>query len=303
MKERKLNLQLFAEGGGSGAGEAGGSEAGIAEGTKGKGDSLDDVIYGKQNEGLIAEPQGDTSTPQKTKAQSFEELIKGDYKEEFNKKTQAIIDRRFKETKGLQEALQSHNSILSMLSDKYGVDASDIAALQKAIEDDESFYEQEAIEKGLTVEQLKEVKRLERENKAFREAEAEAERKAQSDQIYAKWIEEAENLKNKYGLTDFSLEQEALNPDFTRLLSSGISVESAYKAIHMDDMIGGAMMHTANQVKTQMANSIQSRQSRPSENATSPSSSQIFKTDVNSLSKKDRDEIDRRVMRGAIISF
>lgn len=310
MKFFKLNLQLFAEGAGTAEGSSAGegtlSEVGATEGVekttkKGKGNSLQDVVYGKQEEEFIAGSEKDENS--KPSRISFDELIKGEYKKDFEEKTQNIINKRFKETKSLQETLKSHDNILNMLADKYGIDARDINSLTKAIEEDDSFYENEAIEKGLTVKQLKEIKNLERQNRQYRESEEMQRRQENSERIYNGWMQEAEQLKAKYGLENFSLEAEVENPDFVNLLSNGISLESAYKAIHMDDMLSGAMFTTAKTVKEQMSNSIQSRQSRPTENGINTQSSKTFKTDVNSLTKKDRDEIERRVMRGAIISF
>jgi len=319
MYLNKLNLQMFAEGGAGTAGasagpggEAAGNDTGASEMVnktrRGKGNPLSDVVYGKQpdqeGQSFIADDtQEDTSTPTKKKSQSFEELIKGDYKEEFDQRMQQVINKRFKETKGLQEQLSSYDPIMNMLAEKYGVDAKDPKALAKALEDDASFYEQEALEKGLTVEQLKENKRLQRENEQFRRAQEEAERRANSERIYSEWTKQAEELQAKYGLENFSLEEECQNPDFTKLLSHGISVESAYKAIHMDDMIGGAMAKTASTVREQMANSISSRQSRPPENGVSSTNSQVYKTDVNAWSKADREEVRRRVLRGETINL
>lgn len=306
MRKRKINLQLFAEGGGDSAGAAPGTGAlggaGVTEGEKGKGESLANVVYGKQPEGVIAAPKGENTEPQKTKDQLFDDMIKGEYKDAFQKKTQGIIDRRFKETKSMQETLASHDAILGMLSEKYGVDATNVADLQKALENDESFYEAEAVEKGMTVQQLKEMRKLERENAELRKAREQREIAERSQQIYAQWQQQSEELKAKYGLDNFSFEEEIGNPDFVNLLKAGISVESAYKAIHMDDMIGGAMAKAASSVKEKMANNIASRQSRPSENGLS-SNAQVFKTDVNALTRADRDEIERRALRGETISF
>jgi hypothetical protein len=309
MEKMVFDLQLFADGGGDGSasGTAAGSASGTAEGEKSRGDSLSDVIYGKQEStGQTAAPEKKTETAgdPKTKSQMFEDLIRGEYREEFQKRTQGIIDRRFRESKGLEEKLQSHDAILNMLAEKYGVEADNVAGLRKAIEDDESFFEKEALERGLTVKQLKEMKRLERENEEFRKAAEQQEMQQRSQQIYSQWLQQAQEFKDRYGLAGFSLEEEVKNPDFVNLLRAGISVESAYKAVHMDDMIGGAMAKTASEVREKMANSISSRQNRAAENGiSSPSASQVFKTDVRSLTKADRDEIDRRVMRGAVIRF
>lgn len=309
MKEFKFNLQFFAEGGdGAGAGAEGsnvGESVGAGNGvsTQKKGD-LSNVIYGKATtvQGTTT-TEVDTNTPQKTKQQTFEDLIKGEYKEEFSKRTQGIIDERFKKMKGMEAELNANNDIMQRLADKYGTDVKDKAALLKAIDSDESFYEQEALEKGLTVAQLKEMKRLERENAAFKEAQSAREAQEQSQKIYDGWLSEGEALKAKYGLKDFDFAKECENPDFCKLLQNGISVESAYKSIHLDDMIGGAMAQTAEAVRQSVVNSISNRSGRPSENGASSINSQIFKTDVNKLTKADRDEIVKRVARGEEITF
>lgn len=303
----KLNLQLFADGGAGADGTAESTGTDIsnvgATGKNGKGNSLQDVVYGKQEESELIADSTENEVDSKTSRIPFETLIKGEYKKEFEEKTQNIINKRFKETKGLQETLKSHDEILNILADKYGIDAKDVASLTKALSEDESMYENEAMEKGLTVQQLKEIKSLERQNREYKEAEETQRRRENSERIYNGWVQEAEALKQKYGLENFSLEEEVQNQDFVNLLTHNISLESAYKAIHMDDMIGGAMLKTANTVREQMSNSIQSRQSRPIENGINSTSSKTFKTDVNSLTKKDRDEIERRVMRGERISF
>lgn len=313
MKKYKMNLQRFGEGGSGGAAGTSGSEGGfggdvadageVATRYGSKDDSLDSVIYGKNPEVPENNQKGEQTITPEQRQKDFEKLIKGEYKEEFQKRTQGIINDRFKETKGLQEQLKSYDDLVSMLSERYNVDAKDVKALTQAIEDDERFLRDEAIEKGLTVKQLKEIKALERENAAFKKAQETAEAQAKADQTLAKWMEEGEALKAKYGLEGFDLNTEAQNADFVRLLQSGVSVESAYMAMHFDDMLGGAMAHTAAQVRTGMANSIGQRASRVSENGVSAKNNATFKTDVNQLTKADRDKIDRLVARGATITF
>lgn len=307
---------MFAEGGGDGAGAATGSEAGSEAGAfdgaaeraakRDKGNPLANVVYGKQasEDSTVGPDLGDNAKASaKTKSQMFDELIKGEYKDEFSKRTQSIIDRRFKETKGLEEKLNSHNSILTRLADKYGVDSSDPDAIIKALDSDESFYEQAAMEQGLTVKQYMERQALLRENESLKRATQEAEDRQHREQVYAKWLSEGEELKSRYGIENFDLNVEAQNPDFANLLKSGVSVEAAYKAVHFDDMVGGAMAATAQEVRTKMANGIASRSSRPTENGISPQSTQVFKRDVHALTKADREEIERRSMRGENISF
>lgn len=300
-------LQLFAEGG-AGAGVASsegsgadGAEKGVAHPGK---EDLSTVVYGKPS-GEIANPKNgktaDAETPEQKEAR-FQELIKGEFKEEYAKRTQAMIDDRFKKTKGMEEQLNKINPILQVLADKYGSNADDVDALLKAVEEDESFYQKAAIDAGLTVKQYKEVQQLKRQNEELqRQQEARAEQE-NTERIYNEWMNEAKEFSEKFGI-ELDLGAEIQNPEFAKLLGSGISVEGAYKAVHFDDMVGGAMAHTAEKVKESLVNSINGRSARPSEGATATSTGATFKTDVNKLTKADREEIERRAARGEIISF
>ena len=314
-----LNLQYFGEGGGDGASTSSGAEAGIG-GTNAeqpvsevgsrigrKGNPLANVQYGKQSSddmgGQGKDPEVMTSTREsEDKAANFENLIKGEYKDEFDKRVQNIINKRFSSAKANEDKLNVLNPMLDMLSSKYGVDSSDVQGLVKAIENDDAYYEEEALDKGLTVKQLKEMKKLERENANLRNAQQEAERQQMSNQIYSKWLQQTDELNQKYGLNvDFNAETE--NPDFVAILRHDGSVEAAYKAVHFDEMIGGAMFKTAQAVTEKMANNLQSKASRPLENGVSSRATALHKSDVNSLTKADREEIERRVLRGENIYF
>lgn len=297
MKRFKLNIQFFGEGAGTGASAGTG-----AEGSGAETGSIDLASQGSANNGDnvdVTEPQGKTAKTPQQRQEDFEALIRGEYREEFQKRTQRIIDKRFKQQGELENTLKSHDELLTVLAQKYGVDSRDAKAIMDAINKDDSFYEQEALDKGLSVKQLKEIKKLERDNASLRKAQEEAERKRHTDQIYSEWLNESEELKNKYGLDSFNLESEIQNPEFIKLLAGGISLESAYKAIHFDDMVGGAMAHTAATVKEKMANNIASRSGRPAENGVSSQSTSNFKTDVNKMTKADRAKIMREVQKGA----
>lgn len=297
MKKYIFNIQFFGEGAGTGASAGTG-----AEGSGAETGSIDLASQGSANNGDnvdVTEPQGETAKTPQQRQEDFEALIRGEYREEFQKRTQRIIDKRFKQQGELENTLKSHDELLTVLAQKYGVDSRDAKAIMDAINKDDSFYEQEALDKGLSVKQLKEIKQLERDNASLRKAQEEAESKRHTDQIYSEWLNESEELKNKYGLDSFNLESEIQNPEFIKLLAGGISLESAYKAIHFDDMVGGAMAHTAATVKEKMANNIASRSGRPAENGVSSQSTSNFKTDVNKMTKADRAKIMREVQKGA----
>ena len=182
---------------------------------------------------------------------------------------------------------------------KYGV--KDLKSLQKAVQDDDSYFEEAAEAENLTVEQYKYKLKLEKENAQLKQAEQEAERVRQARNMYAQWQTQSESLKTRY--PNFSLEKEAQNPQFVRLLQNGIDVKTAFETIHHDEILSGAMLQTANAVRKNVTDSIKARGLRPSENGINAQAGVIVKNDVSKLTPKDRAEIARRARMGETIKF
>lgn len=308
--KKLINLQLFAEGGAgasTGAGVAGSNAGGAVTGVAGdspvsqEGGDLSGVVYGKSDMALTqpnnVNSPNDISPEDRQKA--FDNMIKkgGEYAEAFNKRTQDIINKRFKETKGLEEKLASQNTIMQTLATKYGVNASDIEGLTKALEDDTSMWEEAAFKEGLSVEQYRNKLALEQENARLKAAQEQIEADQGATKIYNQWLEDAEAVKQKYGV-DFDFATELENPQFTDLLGAGVQFEAAYKAVHIDEMLNGAMAQTAEKVSEALVNKVASRAQRPSENGIQSSSSRTFKSDPNKFTDADMAEIARRVEAG-----
>ena len=300
-----LNLQLFAEGAGAGDGGTaegqGVTEAAALPQTKGeKNNPLSGVKYGIQEEAPAAEVQTKT-VAQPDRNAEFEKLIKGEYKDLYDAKMQDTIQKRLKGQKETVDKFNALTPTLELLAKKYGVDASDIEGLNKAIGEDDSYYEQEALEKGMTVQQLKEVKKMERENAELKAQMEEAQRQENGKKLYAAWMQQADEAKKVY--PSFDLRAEMNNPKFVDLLRSNIDVRTAYEVLHKDEIIPAAMQFTAQTVESKLAKSIASNGARPSENGMSSQSAAVVKSDVSQLSKADRAEIIRRVQRGEKIRF
>ena len=298
-----LSLQLFAEGGAGDGGTAEGqgvTAAAALPQTKGeKSNPLASVKYGIQEESAPAAEVQTVAQPDRNAM--FEQLIKGEYKDLYDAKVQDTIQKRLKSSK---ETVDKYNALaptLELLGNKYGVDAGDTEALIKAISEDDSYYEQEALEKGMTVQQLKEVKRMERENAELKAQMQEAQRQENGKKLYAAWMQQADEAKKVY--PSFDLKAEMNNPKFVDLLRSNIDVRTAYEVLHKDEIIPAAMQFTAKTVESKLAKSIAANGARPSENGMSSQSAAVVKSDVSQLSKADRAEIIRRVQRGEKIRF
>ena len=306
---KHLDLQLFADGAGAGdggTGAVGQGETGVAAlpQTKGaKNNPLANVKYGIQDDAQAAVVQekvtdadGNTTVSVDRNAE-FDKLIKGEFKDLYDAKIQDTIQKRLKGTRETVEKYEKLAPMLEMLSKKYGVDASDIDSLNKAIEDDDSYYEQEAMEKGIPVEHLKEIRKMQKQNAELNE---QLKRRNAHEQMSA-WMGQAEQLKSIY--PSFNFETEIGNNQFAQLLRAGVDVRTAFEVVHKDEIMPAAMQYTAKTVEQKLTNKIIANGARPTENGMNSQSAAVVKSDVSQLSKADRQEIIRRVQRGEKIRF
>lgn len=302
-----LDLQLFAEGAGTGAGAGAGNATGTGTGTPGeapqsntqsskrgaRSNPLADVKYGVQ-------PSDVTETPAEDRNAKYEAFIK-EHKDLDDARIQSIVK---KQTKNSKDAADKYNALvptLELLAKKYGVDASDAAAIAKAIEDDDSYFEAEALEKGVSVEQLKQFRKIERENVELRRQMENKNRRESAEAQYAEWTAQEKEAKRIY--PSLKLETEVGNPQFMKLLKAGIDVGTAYSVVHRDDIIPAAMQYAATEARRGVISDVAQGRARPTENGNRGSAAATVKNDVTRLTRADRAEINRRVMRGEKISF
>ena len=314
MKDYFYDLAIFdGEGGGGDAGSsaaAPGAEAGT-QGTQTPGPetatpkkaNLKNVQYGKPAPAAESVGNGPTAEPSpedlKAKAQAeYDDFIKA-HKDQDKERIQKIINTRFAETKSLQEKADSYEPIMEMLRAKFGTD--DISEIEDKLRYDDETVEERAYENGLTIEQQRKMDTLERELEQYRQTEEERQREEKAREIRANWVQQGEELKLQY--PTFDLTYEATNEEtgerFRALLERNIDVKTAFEIVHKDEIINNAIARTAQAVQGKIVNDIKSRGQRPAENggnATAPTV--ISKPDPSKWSKKDREEVSRRVLRG-----
>lgn len=306
-----FDIQLFAEGGagaGGGTGTVGAtgvSAADAGQQSTGAGNPLAGVKYGKQADaaGDAQGAAGETVAgdgPEQARARQFKALIKGEYKDLYDAEVNDVVRRRFKATDEKVSRYDALSPTLELLCRKYGVENGDVEALGKAIEDDDSFFEEEAMQRGMSVQQLKQVRKMERENADLKRQMQERQTQEQADKLYSTWLNQAEEAKRIY--PDFDLAAELQNADFQSLLRSNIPVQTAYEVVHKDEIITRGMNFAAKTVEKKIANDMIARGRRPSEGAMSQGAA-VIKSDVSQLTKADRREIARRVARGEKIVF
>lgn len=299
-----INLQLCAEGGdgGDNGGESTGVTGTAAVSQPGVSDPQPHVLYGKQEESREDAAPEENQKPDKVDLDAeFDSLIKGKFKEQYGKRLGDTLRQRLKGTEATAKRMEEVTPILEALSRKHGVSADDIAGLAAAIEQDDSYFESEAMRRGMTIPQLKVAMKVERENAQLRQQMQERDREEQSRKTYSGWMQQAKAAKEVYPSLD--LETELGNPQFGQLLMSGIDVKTAFEVLHKDEIIPAAMQYTAQKVEQKIANSIRSGRNRPAENGSRSQGAVVVKNDVSKLTAEDINEIVKRVTAGERISF
>lgn len=106
------------------------------------GEAVQAVSEQSSDAGSETAPKGETERA-KERMERYRALVGGEFKDLFTADTQRIIDRRFKETRSLQEALAAQRAVLERLARRYGVDSGDLAGLSAAVEAEETRRAQE----------------------------------------------------------------------------------------------------------------------------------------------------------------
>lgn len=288
MKKR-LDLTLFDAGAAGAAGAAGDGQAGgQAAETGGEGQ---DAAGGQGN--------AETEKTPEERAAEFEKLISSEYKDLYEARMKDTINRRLKRYKGMEAQLSSQGELISLLSSRYGTE--DLEGLRKAIESDNSLWEEEAAKAGLTVEEYRYRRNLEVENKRLLRQMEEAQKASQRERIFQRWNREAEELKTLY--PNFDMEVEGQNETFTRLLGNGIDMKTAYETVHHEEMMQALARQTAQSVAKAQADAVKSSQSRPSEAGMNTKPVENTGKRVEDMSREEIFELARRAQRGESVEL
>lgn len=318
-----VDLQLFAEGGGDGAAAAGGDGAAPAAEEKaasapaqGKGreaaaaevDEMlspaeepgaeEDAAEGEKQDGAADKSGADPEAHRK----AFGELMRGEYNREFG---EMIVQATQKAYDSILNEQGPVGRILNALGQKYGTAPGDYEALAAAVEGgvvkDDAYYEDMAMKKGISVQLAKEIDALESENAKHRAAEQQRAEAAKMEAIQQEWDAAAERIRAED--PGFDIKTALADPDFAQMLKLGVKMEDAYKARYFDDIMARRTTQTAKTVEKGVEARIRQRGARPAENGTNPGGAAVLKTDVSKLTPAQCEELERRAMRGQIITF
>ena len=314
-----VDLQLFAEGGAGaaeGTGEAAAAEKAAAAPAQGKGreaaaaevDEMlspaeepgaeEDTAEGEEQDGAADK----SSTDPEAHRKAFGELMRGEYNREFG---EMIVQATQKAYDSILNEQGPVGRILNALGQKYGTAPGDYEALAAAVEGgvvkDDAYYEDMAMKKGISVQLAKEMDALESENAKHRAAEQQRAEAAKMEAIQQEWDAAAERIRAED--PGFDIKTALADPDFAQMLKLGVKMEDAYKARYFDDIMARRTTQTAKTVEKGVEARIRQRGARPAENGTNPGGAAVLKTDVSKLTPAQCEELERRAMRGQIITF
>lgn len=293
-----FDLQFFGEEGAAAGGDISTGDAATTAGNAG--------TEGVATGGTAEQSATATGESQEPAEETWESLISGKYKKEYGKAVQNAVNKRFK-TQSAQHTLL--DPVVRGLAKKYGISPNadgsiPLEALNRAYLDDNEQYEQEAFKKGMPVEELKQMKALERENAALRQRQSQEE----NNRYWAAMEEQARQLQSEFPGLDFATEME--NPEFGHQLAffkgsdPAHAVEKAYKAVHMDEIMSGAMQYAVQRTNSQISRAIQSGSKRPAENGMQgQGAGRSSSIDPSKLTAEQRADYIRRAQRGERITF
>lgn len=300
--ELKLNLCLFSDGGGAAA--DGGAPA--ANGTTQSGEAVE-ILYGKQPDQLQPEETQQETPPKPIdRAKAFDELIKGEYKDEYNARAQKMINSRFKAAKALEERSKAIQPVLDLLSQRYGIatdDAEFATKLHAAVDADDGWLADEADRQGLTVAQLKEQQKAQNELANLRSTLAEIQRQRGIESTLANWQREAEQVAMMYPGFDLNAECDENTENgqqFLSLLRAGVGVKTAYQVVHQDELLSGAIQHAVTTTQQRTVDNIRARGMRPAEAGagSQTAATRIVRANPADWSDEELDRVTREVLGG-----
>lgn len=272
---------------------------------------LDEEAAENQNEaeGKDGEEKGEgkTKSPEERR-KAFGELLRGEYAD----LTEELMQNAVTEATRRLEASPAMKGLMQALQEKYGTDANDLVALTEAVRNgavkDDAYYEKLAMEKGVSTRTARELDKLESQNKHLTEQqqmiqqmERQRAQQARIAELQAGWDREAEQLKAQY--PDFNMAEVLANPEVEKMMRSGVSMTNAYRSAYFDHILKQQQAATARQVEQGVVNRMQQRNARPGENGTRPGGAVQTKIDVSHMSRKEMEEMEKRVMRGEVITL
>lgn len=315
-------LQLFADGTGDGGGAASGAtpaaagqDSGVTPAAAGQTVTQADRLkelgvpesklkrakYSRKAAEVQTQADAQAAAADKTEADAPARLTWAQIMDdpEYNREMQKVVAASKEKSKQAAEGLKKLTPAIEILSKKYGIAADDYDGIANAILDDDEYYEDRALEMGVTTDVVKQLESAER---IAQQAEIEKQHfidEQKFNEHMAKMNAQAIELKQKY--PDFDLRKELENPMFMRMTAPDqmFTLEDAYELIHRDEIKENIRQAALRISAQQVSNAVQSNKSRPNEGGASKSNNASVQTfNYRNATRDQREALKARIRAG-----
>lgn len=217
---------------------------------------------------------------------------------EYNGEMQKVVKAAKEKLKTSAEGLEKLAPAIQLIAKKYGVDAGDYEAISKAVVDDDAYYEERAMELGVTTDV---AKQLDKSEKMMRAAEEQKQKFINEQKLMehiGKLNRQAIELQQKY--PDFNLGKELNNPTFARLTAPDLNIplEDAYELVHREEIKENIRQAALKASIQQVSNAVQSNKNRPNDGVSKSSNASVQTFNYQNATKAQREALKARIRSG-----
>lgn len=217
---------------------------------------------------------------------------------EYNGEMQKVVKAAKEKLKTSAEGLEKLAPAIQLIAKKYGVDASDYDAVSKAVVDDDAYYEERAMELGVTTDVAKQLDKSEKMMRAAEEQQQKFINEQKLMEHIGKLNRQAIELQQKY--PDFNLGKELNNPTFARLTAPDLNLplEDAYELVHREEIKENIRQAALKASIQQVSNAVQSNKNRPNDGVSKSSNASVQTFNYQNATKAQREALKARIRSG-----
>lgn len=217
---------------------------------------------------------------------------------EYNGEMQKVVKAAKEKLKTSAEGLEKLAPAIQLIAKKYGVDASDYDAVSKAVVDDDAYYEERAMELGVTTDVAKQLDKSEKMMRAAEEQQKKFINEQKLMEHIGKLNRQAIELQQKY--PDFNLGKELNNPTFARLTAPDLNLplEDAYELVHREEIKENIRQAALKASIQQVSNAVQSNKNRPNDGVSKSSNASVQTFNYQNATKAQREALKARIRSG-----
>ena len=217
---------------------------------------------------------------------------------EYNGEMQKVVKAAKEKLKTSAEGLEKLAPAIQLIAKKYGVDAGDYEAISKAVVDDDAYYEERAMELGVTTDVAKQLDKSEKMMRAAEEQQQKFINEQKLMEHIGKLNRQAIELQQKY--PDFNLGKELNNPTFARLTAPDLNLplEDAYELVHREEIKENIRQAALKASIQQVSNAVQSNKNRPNDGVSKSSNASVQTFNYQNATKAQREALKARIRSG-----